>query len=185
MTTLPTHADLPHRLWHELQQATTERGHAWRTPVLASLGLDGTPQARTVVLRGVDAAAQELRIYTDRRSPKVAELQQQPLVTLVFWSAPLQWQLRAVVRVAVRLDGPEVDAAWARVQHSAGAGDYLTPNAPGRVLDSADMPSAEAAQPHHLAVLVARVHCLDWLALARTGHQRARVEGSAVTWLVP
>lgn len=186
MTHTPTPPpDVPQRLWDELHNAITERGHAWRTPVLATLGLDGAPQARTVVLRAVDAARGELRVYTDRRSPKVAELVAQPMATLVFWSEALQWQLRASVAVAVVLEGPEVDATWARVARSASAGDYLTPTPPGSALQPA-APAAEAtAGDHRLALLVMQVRCLDWLALARTGHRRARIEGGVLTWLVP
>ena len=186
MTHTPTPPpDVPQRLWDELHNAITERGHAWRTPVLATLGLDGAPQARTVVLRAVDAARGELRVYTDRRSPKVAELMAQPMATLVFWSEALQWQLRASVAVAVVLEGPEVDATWARVARSASAGDYLTPTPPGSALKPS-APAAEAtAGDHRLALLVMQVRCLDWLALARTGHRRARIEGGVLTWLVP
>jgi len=182
----PTSAThVPQCLWDELHNATTERGHAWRTPVLATLGLEGAPQARTVVLRAADAARGELRVFTDRRSPKVAELAAQPVATLVFWSEALQWQLRASVTVTVVLEGPEVDATWARVARSASAGDYLTPTPPGHALEPSATEAGLAPGDHRLALLVMQVRCLDWLALARTGHRRARIEGGALTWLVP
>ena len=48
--------DLAVRLWRELQRAPHDRHHEWRTPVLATQGIDGRgPQARTVVLRHADA----------------------------------------------------------------------------------------------------------------------------------
>ena len=52
-----------------------------RTPVLATTGLDGVAQARTVVLREVRRTSEQLLIYTDARSPKVAELLAQPLAS--------------------------------------------------------------------------------------------------------
>ena len=54
-----TAADIRHRIWTELQRATVDRHHEWRTPVLATSGLDGLPQARTVVLRAADATASQ------------------------------------------------------------------------------------------------------------------------------
>ncbi|NBO03475.1 MAG: hypothetical protein EBV16_04705 [Betaproteobacteria bacterium] len=42
------------RIWQELQRATRDRHHEWRTPVLASLGPEQQVDARTVVLRRVD-----------------------------------------------------------------------------------------------------------------------------------
>ena len=88
---------LIHSIWQELARATQDRHHAWRTPVLATLGVDGAPQARTVVLRHADAGQAVLHIYTDSRSPKVAELDAAPQVSLVFWSKRLSWQLRVRV----------------------------------------------------------------------------------------
>ncbi|MCU0927314.1 MAG: pyridoxamine 5'-phosphate oxidase family protein [Hydrogenophaga sp.] len=177
-----TEAELVQRIWAELLRATVDRHHEWRTPVLATTSAPGVPQARTVVLRGVDAQAAQLVVYTDRRSPKVAELQASPAAAMVFWSQRLKWQLRASVRAEVHTQGALVDAAWARVGQSAAAGDYLAPQAPGSPLEAA---TATGSEQHHLAVITAQVEELDWLALSREGHQRARVLGSEVQWLVP
>ena len=48
--------ELPARLWSELVRASRDRHHGWRLPVLATVDPQGSPQARTVVLRGADAA---------------------------------------------------------------------------------------------------------------------------------
>lgn len=174
--------ELVHRIWTELQRATVDRHHEWRTPVLATTSSPGVPQARTVVLRGADARASRLVFYTDRRSPKVAELQTTPVAALVFWSKRLNWQLRVGVQTQVHTEGSWVDAAWARVSQSAAAADYLAPQGPGSVLDPA---AATGSGPHHLAVVTAQVEHWDWLELAREGHRRARLVGSGVEWLVP
>mgnify|MGYP006196394707 CR=1 FL=1 len=95
---LQTPEEIRPQIWKELGRASQDRHHEWRTPVLASADPDGLPDARTVVLRQVDALAGQLTFYTDSRSPKVAQLQTQAAAMLVFWSARLSWQLR--VRVA-------------------------------------------------------------------------------------
>ncbi len=181
----PPDPDLPQRLWRELDQAVHQRGHAWRTPVLATTDDQGLAQARTVVLRAVDPVTAQLHIYTDRRSPKVAELLAQPLATLVFWSAELQWQLRIAARFHVLAQGEAVDAAWQQVRHTASAADYLAPAPPGSDLTAHKPAEGKPATPHQLAVLVAQVESMDWLALARSGHQRVKWRAGRLTRLAP
>ena len=170
------------RIWQELQQAVAERGHDWRTPVLAGVDVDGLPQARTVVLRQADPIACTLQVYTDSRSPKVTELLRRPDALLVFWSRRLSWQLRARVTVQVQTDGERVQAAWERVSRTAAAADYLAPAAPGSVFASS--PQGDHVS-HHLAVLLARVESFDWLELAREGHRRVRFDESGACRLIP
>lgn len=185
--------NLPHRIWQELARATQDRHHDWRTPVLATVGVDQCPNARTVVLRQAREPVGELAFFTDGRSPKVAELQAQPQAVLVFWSVRLRWQLRVAARFEVLTHGPEVDAAWARVGQSAAAGDYLTAQPPGQPWAEGEPLAAPIEAPipastgaHHLAVVLARVQAMDWLALGLDGqHRRARIEGQALTWLTP
>lgn len=177
--------DLPQRLWRELENAHQQRGHGWRTPVLATTDAHGLAQARTVVLRTVDPSAAQLRVYTDGRSPKVAELLAQPRATLVFWSKELQWQLRIEALCNVLTQGPEVAAAWEQVRQTASAGDYLTATAPGSEHPAPIAAATQAGGHHHLAVVVAQVVSMDWLALSRAGHQRARWRDGRWTWLVP
>lgn len=177
-----TAADIRHRIWTELQRATVDRHHEWRTPVLATTDRDGLPQARTVVLRAADANTSQLTFFTDSRSPKVAELQATPAAAFVFWSQRLNWQLRVRVVTQVHTEGSAVDMAWARVSQSAAAGDYLAPQAPGSTLDAI---TEQAPGTHHLAVVAAHIEHIDWLALAREGHRRARLTQDALVWLVP
>jgi len=176
-----TAAELTDTLWKELVRATFDKHHEWRVPTLASVGLDGTPQARTVVLRYADPANRQLHMYTDRRSPKVGELLQRPEAALVFWSKRKSWQLRVQATVTVALTGAVVEAAWRRVEQSAAASDYLSERPPGAPLQHADSP----VPGHQLAVLIAEVQSLDWLELSRSGHRRARIDPTGMTWLTP
>jgi general stress protein 26 len=179
----PTDQPIHARVWQELQCATQDREHEWRTPVLATAGADGSVQARTVVLRRADGEAQALTFHTDSRSPKVAQLRAAPLASLVFWSRRLSWQLRVQAAFSVQVSGPQVDAAWRAVSTSAtAAADYLGAGAPGaRLFDG----SAAPTDRHHLAILTARVQSMDWLELSAEGHRRGRLSASGVDWLVP
>lgn len=180
-----TEPEIRQRIWTELQRATQDRHHEWRTPVLATAGTDGAPQARTVVLRHADAKLARLHIYTDSRSPKVAELLVQPSATFVFWSKRLSWQLRVRAEMSVQTSGPEVEAAWARISQSAAAGDYLSACAPGDALLDTQSEKLAQASTHGLAILTAQVQEIDWLELARSGHRRAVFGAHAWAWRTP
>jgi pyridoxamine 5'-phosphate oxidase len=182
-TILLTPHEIQQRIWIELGRATQDRHHAWRTPVLATIGADATPDARTVVLREVDSSLFNLRFYTDSRSTKVADLATQPRASLVFWSKRLNWQLRAQVSFTIHSSGQVVDAVWSQVKQSATAADYLSALAPGTPLSE---PSPELLpNKHHLAVISAVVHEIDWLELSKGGHRRARFSSRSWEWLVP
>jgi len=198
MTELIGGDEITPQVWLQLQRACVDRHHEWRTPVLASIGLDGSAQARTVVLRRADFGAGRLLFYTDRRSPKVPELRAHPGATLVFWSRRLSWQIRARVTIHILDAGPLVDSAWASVAQSPSAGDYLSSASPGAALAGAPElapaipPGREGPQPldlrggpHHLAVVCADVVSIDWLELSRSGHRRALLTTGGPQWLVP
>ena len=203
-----TPEEIQAQIYKELARATHDRHHAWRTPVLATSTLDGMPNARTVVLRKFIPAAINansrttddhtggtLEIYTDRRSPKVTEWQQQPEACLVFWSARLSWQLRVKVSVSIQTEGSYVESLWQTVKQTRAAGDYLGLLAPGETLvaDSEYGESASASNESdpQFAVLSARIKEIDWLELGRGQHRRARMgslgnnTGWGWAWLQP
>lgn len=182
-TRLETAPAIRQQIWKELGRATQDRHHDWRTPVLATAGDAHWPDARTVVLRHAQAEQQQLGFFTDRRSPKVAQLRQQAQAMLVFWSPRLSWQLRVRLLVSVVDEGPEVQAIWQGLQQSAAAGDYLAPQPPGTPL-TGDAPLTPRTTPH-LALLQGQVIEMDWLELSRLGHRRARVRAQDWTWLTP
>jgi pyridoxamine 5'-phosphate oxidase len=178
------------RLWQELTRAPHDRHHDWRTPILATQGIDQTgPQARTVVLRHADASSWSLRVYTDARSSKCAELMAQPLAQLTFWSKRLNWQLRVSAVGTVDFDSEQVKVAWERIRQSRASADYLSRVPPGHIQPS-DEPLAQTTKDsplgHHLAILNFKVSSMDWLALGQDGHRRARLEPDGLLeWLVP
>ena len=178
------------RLWQELTRAPHDRHHEWRTPVLATQGVGQSgPQARAVVLRHADAPLWALRVYTDARSPKCSELVAQPTAQLTFWSKRLNWQLRVSALATVEFEGEQVNAAWDRVRQSHACADYQSAFPPGHAQSSIKATEGntdEALRGHHLAVLNFKVTTMDWLALSKDGHRRARLTPAGkMEWLVP
>lgn len=176
-------------LWQELARASHDKHHEWRTPVLATVDGDAA-DARTVVLREVDAESSTLIIFSDARAAKLAQLQAHPVGTLVLWSRRLSWQLRLRVQLSAQTEGLAVASRWARLKLSPAAQDYLSPLAPGQAwaLPDVEVPPATAspaADRGHFALLQARVLSADWLELHRAGHRRARFDDEGARWLVP
>jgi hypothetical protein len=180
-----TELEIRHQIWVELERAIQDRHHEWRTPVLVTVAKEGTPNARTVVLRDADAKLQSLQFFTDRRSPKIFELINQPAAMLVFWSMRLNWQLRVRVEMSVQTTGPQVDTVWERLSQSAAAGDYTSIVAPGDELPVGQVVPDDPKGMHHLAILVAKVLEIDWLEIRRNGHRRAVFGKDTWQWRVP
>lgn len=182
---LRTLAEIHAELWRQLSLAAQDRGHAWRTPVLATADADGLPDARTLVLREVQAAARQLTVYTDARSAKVLQLQARPQGRLVCWSPALGWQLRLRLAIQVQDDGLAVTSRWVKLRASPAARDYLSPLPPGAPIGGAP-PSPNGPRRHHFAVLQCQVTAIDWLELHAAGHRRAcfDADGDGV-WLTP
>jgi pyridoxamine 5'-phosphate oxidase len=180
---LSTLAEIEAAIWRELERATLDREHGWRTPVLATIDA-GAPDARVVILREVDAAARRLGVFSDARAAKIAQLAATPRATLVAWSPRLGWQLRLRLEVRVETEGLAVTSHWARVKLSPSARDYLSAIAPGAPLQAAGTPP-HARQRNHFAVLQAQVLAIDWLELHRDGHRRAAFDADGARWLQP
>jgi pyridoxamine 5'-phosphate oxidase len=78
--------------------------------ILSTVGADGRPSARVVLLKGADADG--LVFYTNTRSRKGQELAGNPNVALTLWWPHIGWQLR-VEGTAARVSDAEADAYFA------------------------------------------------------------------------
>lgn len=172
-------------VWRELQDATWDRTHGWRSPVMATTAEDGAPDARTLVLRSADFATRWLVFFTDARSPKVTQLRRDHRAMLVFWCPRLRWQLRVQAEVSVDTMSEKVQEAWARIRSTGSAREYLSPLPPGAVLTDPGADPTEAEAPH-FSILRAGVLGMDLLMLARYGsHQRYRYAQGRVQRVQP
>ncbi|PWG73847.1 pyridoxamine 5'-phosphate oxidase, partial [Enterococcus hirae] len=71
-------ADLEARCWYLLEADAGDAGRGLATPVLATVGTDGSAAARTVVLRSATKVSRLLTFHTDRRSAKLREIAAEP-----------------------------------------------------------------------------------------------------------
>jgi hypothetical protein len=146
--------------------------------------------ARSVVLRELDTATRTLLVYTDARSPKAEQIEQDGRGMLVLWSATLGWQVRLRVALTVNTSGLAVLSRWARLKLTPAAHDYLSPVPPGTPLDTPQDTQQKPAHPkresrEHFAVIAAEVHGIDWLELDARGHRRAVFDDGTARWVTP
>jgi pyridoxamine 5'-phosphate oxidase len=188
-------ASLAHA-WAQLAVGVADRRSGFRTPTLGTIGLDGTPRVRTVVLRACDAAARTLRFQTDRRSGKVPELRRIPAAALHFYDPPAKLQLRFAGQAQVHMDDEIARAAWAESQVMSRAcyTQGLPPGAPlsgpTAIPQLAGVPDGDMTGIDNFAVVAVVVQSIDWLYLGSQGHRRARFTWGErgemqATWLAP
>ncbi|MEQ8398611.1 pyridoxamine 5'-phosphate oxidase family protein [Thalassobaculum sp.] len=192
MTNLPPPEQLDELIDHiqaRLAAAVSDYSAPWRTPMLATIGGSVTPTLRTVVIRAVDRAAGWVRIYTDRRSDKVAQLIDRPAVELGFWDPSVNQQLRVAGRAQLLTDAEAVDSAWAALRPEARL-IYQSAAAPGTPIDPTAPAPPDADRRDVFSVINIRWERWDWLWLGPDGHRRARIHWSRdgerqAVWVVP
>ncbi len=144
---------------------------------VATVGADGAPRARTVVIRSVDADARQIAFHTDRRSPKVRELQSDPRVTVIGYDMEARRQVRIEGLARLHIGDNEALGAWSASRADTRV-NYQSETAPGEEIarpgDANKRPSAdEKAGFSHFCRVVVEVSKIDWLDLATDGHRRA------------
>ncbi|MFL1461277.1 pyridoxamine 5'-phosphate oxidase family protein [Roseococcus sp. DSY-14] len=170
-----------------LARGVADRRSPFHTPTLATVGADGGPRARTVVLRGFAAEERCLRLHTDARSAKVAELARESRAELHLYDAARQVQLRLRGRATLHQTDAVADAAWA-ASRPFSRQIYSAQPAPGLPVPAPPpAPRDPEAGRADFAVVQLRFDRLEWLWLCAAGHRRALFtwEPEAMTWLAP
>lgn len=182
-------------IWQHLSDGLKQPDHPFRTPVFCTQG-ESRPNARTLVLQGVDLAGGSLLCFSDIRSNKWIEVSQNPSVAWVFYDPKAQVQLRAYGVTEQLTEGALVDVEWAS-QSGEARNNFRTRGGPGQVLDTpgdgipvADRDRESAVGREHFGVMMTRLSELDWLNLADREHWRARFIREELTdwqgqWITP
>jgi pyridoxine/pyridoxamine 5'-phosphate oxidase len=188
-------ADILTHLENLLTEAVSNRHMAFHTPVLLSIGLDGRPRGRTVVVRSFDPSMRRLRCHTDIRSDKAAEIAKDARIGWVFYDPASKWQVRLQGRAVLHHLDDQAQAAWQQSKRMSQI-CYGTNPAPGTVIGSADQfvlpqePAEIAAGEAHFSALICTYDEMEALWLGHKGHRRMRYhwsEGGEIhsEWLAP
>lgn len=191
----PAHADdlgaIRTEAFALLARGVADRRSPFHTPTLATLGLDGAPSARTLVLRGFDAPGRTIRLHSDARSGKCAELARDARCALHLYDAPHQVQLRLEGIATLHRDDAAADAAWAATRPFSRLIYGIAPGPGTPVPAPSAAPAVDAGARANFAVIHLHFARMEWLWLAAEGHRRARFTWSAdgsreeATWLSP
>jgi hypothetical protein len=159
-------------VWATLGRAAVDKQSPLRWFTLATVSPDGQPEARTVVLRGVDRGLRRLTFYSDRRAAKVPALTANPTVSCHFFDAKRMVQYRLDGQAEILTEGTRWNEHFQRLSEAA-IEDYAALLPPGSI-GSSKRDTALAA--NHFTVIDVAVDSLDWLRLSRDGHLRARFD---------
>jgi pyridoxamine 5'-phosphate oxidase len=187
--------------WARLRAGADDKAHPFHIMTLASSGLDGRARARSVILRAADPAGRLLSFYSDRRSPKMAEVERDPRVALLFYDPAEGLQIRLEGLAGEVREEERVEEAW-RSASRYSRRVYLQEEAPGAETDrptsglppalEGEEPSEEALLParENFSLLQVRVLKLDWLKISGEGQRRAlwrwnEEERPEAGWIVP
>jgi len=181
--------------WRRIARGVADRRSPFHHPTLATLGLDGRPRLRTLILRGCEAPARMLRLHTDARSDKVEEIGRDPRVGLHFYDPTAKIQLRIAGSATLHTGDPIADAAWAgsRLMSRQCYGIAPGPGTPvgsgGDFILPAVSETETAAGRANFCAITIRIESLEWLYLAVAGHRRALFrwndERLLSKWLAP
>lgn len=180
-----------------LAEAAAGRELAPRLMQVATIGGDGAPRLRTVMLRGVEAEGWHITFHTDATSSKAAELAADPRLEAHLWRQDLQLMLRLRGRATlIRPPDPRAKAAWeslpGRARHvyrlTAPQGDTI---AGGGAYGRHEPPAPDKSDPglDHFSVVAVALEEIEGVSLEPAGHRRAiwQAPGNGLPdrWLVP
>ena len=178
--------------WRLVSRGAKDRRAEAHTPAVSTIGLDGAPQVRTVVLRAADPTARTATFHTDARSAKIEEIARDGRCSLLIYERSAKAQVRLQGRAVAHIDDAVAEEAWARTRPMSRICYHVT-TAPGAALDDSNAPAFDPAATNdgrdHFACVVLHVEEIEWLYLHYAGHRRAKFswleDGWQKTWLIP
>ncbi len=171
-----------------------DRRHPFRLLTVSTIGVEGAPRARMVVLRDVASPQRRLSFHTDARSSKVGDIAADTRVSLLVWDEDDRVQLRAEGEASLWRTSTSKGAAAFRGLSDDARNAYRGPVAAGLPIDHPDAAWPESVAGHDMAeqnfVLVRCViRRLEWLQLQDGRQRRAEFlyseRGAIRHWIAP
>jgi len=122
-----------------------------------------------VVLRNFDSNTFQFTIYTDLRSRKVNELQQDSRAQLLFYDSKRMLQ----IVVGVRLVESNTDSSIYNAIPEQSKKDYAAKMSPGSQISSPEKVQYDFSDQGHFLQLVFKAETIEYLRLKRPNHLRA------------
>jgi len=163
----------------ELQDATKLKNHPFRYVALATTDAMGIPHTRTVVLRSVDNDLNML-VYTDQRSNKIAHINHQNKVSLLFLDPKkfIQIAIQAVAEIIT--DAAALEKLWAQIPEKSKK-EYSSKFTPGTQITNNDRIKFLVDQ-HFFTAIRFTPEKIEYLKLGRHNHIRVLFEKNEDNW---
>jgi 3-hydroxyisobutyrate dehydrogenase len=183
-----------------LKLGSSNRHHAFHTPVFSNKNQNNSVDSRVVVLRKFDKDNLKLNFSTDFRSSKIINLKRNNNSSFVFYDFKLKIQLRIKTLSIINNKNDISKNAW-KLTRLSSRKCYLTEKAPSSVttlpndgipeyLKGID-PSHEESEKgyNNFTVIENEIQCIDWLYLAASGHRRLKIDFKnsepLFEWIIP
>jgi pyridoxamine 5'-phosphate oxidase len=185
-------ADIEWQIWQLLQRGVADRKHGFHHPTVATIGLDGRPKSRVMILRKAIHAEKSLRLHADVRTQKWPELEKRPAISLALYDVTNRVQLRVEGEAALYNQDDVARAAWIGSQPMSRVGYGSIPG-PGEMIEEPDQfvlpkdPEMTEAGYVNFGTIIVNVQSIEWLLLKQGQNRRAKfdlVEQTA-RWVVP
>ena len=165
-------ADLFETIRHALSDAATSPGNGFTLMNVATIGRDGGPRARFVILRDFSRSPDCIGFATHAQSEKVVEIRANPRIAATCYDRESSVQLRLEGVATVIEDDAERWRAWQRLApHSRQ--QYVSQVVPGEPLeDPRNLPADPSTAYQRFAWIRLELRHLDWLDLSADPHQR-------------
>lgn len=155
----------------ELIRSNADYRHPFKLMTLATIDAStGYPQVRTVVKRHIDSLFSVL-IYTDSRSPKMAQIKSNNLISAIWYHPKKKLQVRMdCIAHIVEEDSQLYQDHLLKVKQSKSVEDYTTSLAPGTEFSGFEV---EHRDKIHFSLIQLNPTRIEVLKLSSEAHQRA------------
>jgi pyridoxine/pyridoxamine 5'-phosphate oxidase len=152
----------------ELVNGHSKKRHPFRYFVLAT-NENGKPRQRTVVLRKT-VSDLGLVFYSDSRTQKIKDIQQNPEFSALFYHPKQLLQIRIEGRAELITDKDQIATYWHTIQASSRK-DYMTNLVPGSAIEDPDTVEYKSEENYFCPVKLIP-HTIEYLRLKQPNHLR-------------
>ena len=170
--------------WAQIYRGKADKKSPARHPTFVTLGADGFPNARTLVMRRCNQKDNQIEFHTDTTSSKMFALKENPRAGIHIWLPKVQLQIQMDVIVEVNV-GDITIPYWRNVPTNSRVA-YGTIPSPGTVIENSLAYNYNPDQ-RRFAVLVCDIQSMQLLLLG-VKHIRAHYKKSRNwegEWLSP
>ncbi len=197
MTSPDTPAPLWDQAWQLILRGKADKKHAFNTPTFTTVGADGSPRSRTVVLRDVSREQNRLTLWTDVRSDKATHIIHNQQIAWHFWDRRSKIQVMAGGTAHLAPEDDKTALFGSLPKHSRKAYATLYPPGTPQASGTSDLPADWEQLPleetdyvnERFLVLHTELTWADVLLLDRAGHRRMTAERSdgdwSLSWVTP